>query len=253
MGEIDIRQQQEYALGALKELDEILSSNGIEYLLVAGSCLGAIRHNGFIPWDDDIDIGVFQEDYEKVALLLQNNLSEQYSWIDVDLGNCYPRFHGKLLRRGAGCIDVFPLIRTSNKNLMRRMQWIIRKISFKLYKAKIAYANKNETGKFADRIKVGLSRFVALFVSIESVMKLKTWNERLYQGKNSNYYINMYSIYSMQRELIKFEWIFPIQRHTFEEYEFPVMNDANDYLKHLYGDDYMIPQQYKDCQHEETF
>ena len=254
MGEISIQQQQKYALEALKIVDKVFKDNGIKYILLAGSCLGAVRQDGFIPWDDDIDIGVFQEDYERVKVLLSENLGKEFSWAYVDKQNKFPRFHGKVLRDGIGCLDVFPLVRTSNNGFMRRFQWIIRKYTFKTYKAKLSYRYKHEDGDFKELIKRISARFFSFFVSTKFIMKLKSWNDGLYQGKETNYCINMYSVYSLKRELIRKEWIFPIQSHIFEQCEFPVVNDTDNYLRNLYGNDYMTPKKYgKKARHDETF
>ena len=57
----------------LKVLIKVCSENGLRYFLLGGSCLGAVRHGGFIPWDDDIDVGLPREDYDKLM-----GLSDQF-------------------------------------------------------------------------------------------------------------------------------------------------------------------------------
>lgn len=63
--EMSLRETQMASLDLLKKIDEICKSNNIKYFLIYGSLLGAIRHKGFIPWDDDLDIGMLREDYNK--------------------------------------------------------------------------------------------------------------------------------------------------------------------------------------------
>ena len=57
----DLQQTQ---LEILSVIHDVFEKNQLKYFLIGGSCIGAIRHQGFIPWDDDIDIALFREDYE---------------------------------------------------------------------------------------------------------------------------------------------------------------------------------------------
>ena len=56
----------------LKEFDKFARKNNLQYFLSGGSCLGAIRHQDFIPWDDDIDVCMLREDYDRLLELVKN-------------------------------------------------------------------------------------------------------------------------------------------------------------------------------------
>ena len=64
---------QKLELDILKKIDKIFAEEGIEYFLCGGSLLGAVRHKGFIPWDDDIDIGMTRSNYNKFIEFAKSN------------------------------------------------------------------------------------------------------------------------------------------------------------------------------------
>lgn len=65
-------------LSAMKDIDEICRENGLRYYLHAGTLLGALNHKGFIPWDDDVDISMMRDDYEKFLHIIEKNYSDYY-------------------------------------------------------------------------------------------------------------------------------------------------------------------------------
>lgn len=65
-------------LDAMKDIDRICRENGLKYFLHAGTLLGAFNHKGFIPWDDDVDISLMREDYEKLLEILNRDFSHKY-------------------------------------------------------------------------------------------------------------------------------------------------------------------------------
>ena len=77
MNDCILREVQLIQLNMLLKVDEICKQNDIRYYLLDGSALGAVRHRGFIPWDDDIDVGMLRQDYEKF-LALSSKFSKNY-------------------------------------------------------------------------------------------------------------------------------------------------------------------------------
>ena len=73
MKEITQTEQKEILLDMLKYIDEICRKNNIKYFLYGGTLIGAIRHKGFIPWDDDVDICVPYNEYRKLITILKQN------------------------------------------------------------------------------------------------------------------------------------------------------------------------------------
>ena len=69
---------QETELEILIKFDEVCRESGLEYFLDAGTLLGAVRHGGFIPWDDDIDVGMPRRDYDKFLEIGQKRLGDSF-------------------------------------------------------------------------------------------------------------------------------------------------------------------------------
>ena len=87
-----LSEMQKYELEILKSFDEICKTYGLYYSLAGGSMLGAARHNGFIPWDDDIDICLPRPDYEKLLKISKSfSKSDRYQLVGFEKGNfIYP-------------------------------------------------------------------------------------------------------------------------------------------------------------------
>ena len=129
----ELRSIQHQLMDVMLELDRICQENDIPYMITGGNVLGAVRHGGFIPWDDDMDIALLKNDYRRLINVLRNYKSDLYVLqehrSDPDYINTFPKFRlkegnllGSLPQRGRlykykGCgIDIFCMTPISKFN-----------------------------------------------------------------------------------------------------------------------------------------
>jgi len=133
-----LRQLQFTLINMLKDIIYVCDKNEIEYTLGGGSVLGAVRHGGFIPWDDDIDLNMSRRDYRKFVSVFHKELSEKYILRSPQKGSNYGMAHTQIEKKGtvyrsynelsktddeAGIkIDIFIAENVADKAVLRKMQ-----------------------------------------------------------------------------------------------------------------------------------
>lgn len=136
MANYDIRPLQLHILNILLGIDAVCKKNNLRYYIMAGTMLGAIRHKGFIPWDDDIDIGMPRKDYDLLIKNAKEWLPAPYEIICAENDKGYPLPFAKiqdsnttLIERiglkylGGVYIDVFPLDGVPDNRVSQRIHF----------------------------------------------------------------------------------------------------------------------------------
>ena len=237
------------AVEALENLQEICDKHGLKLYLLAGTVLGAVRHKGMIPWDDDIDIGLKYEDWMTLRSVLTTELDSRFEYLDYENTPGFPRLFGKIVFQKQNCIDVFLIAKWTSNSFWGNVHWQIRRAAVEFYKFSLGYESPRKPNiterqiKHADRMKK-IRHFIFVltkpFCNTNSYIRLAKWNETYYERHPYDCYINLYSIYKMEKELIKKNWIENTSLVEFEGKTYTTVGDTDAYLTHLYGD-YMTP------------
>lgn len=182
MRDILFEELQDIELCILRDFDSICRKHGIKYTLVYGSMLGAVRHKGFIPWDDDIDVAMRRSDYERF-LLHVDELENNHKLIDLNLNLQYTSILPKIidtdtvLRQTKHAaekidlgvyVDLFVFDRVPDSSVMRKIVYLRSDVLQKCWSfADVAPENPKTVLGFVRSMinKTGSSRYIARFMN----------------------------------------------------------------------------------------
>ena len=234
----------------IKEVQRICDKHYIHFNMVGGTMLGAIRHKGYIPWDDDADIGFLREEYEKFREVCKKELDpEKYYIQDLRDTEGYRWGYGKLRRKDTQfirldqeempyeqgvCIDLMPFDNVPDGVLRRKIHFAICFMFRKFFWSEIG--KKTEPNIFLRCVykivnKVPMKVVVPLYQKfIDSNRHKKTGLVRILTFPTPK------GVYGYKRE-----WYTKLQKYTFDELELPGAKDYDGYLKVKYGNYMVLP------------
>lgn len=249
-----LREKQLEMLKLIKKIDGICKENNIKYCLAYGTTLGAIRHKGFIPWDDDADIHMSIEDYKKFESIWHKRYSddEEFFLQNYKTDKKYPMLLPKIRNRQIDIkekyfesmdiqegiwIDIFVVAHLSNNRLKRKFQESCIKLA-NFLNHKYFYLSGNEfVNKHHNRVKLK-----AFMLRLTPDILLKPIKRVLirasYTKKHTNYVKDI-----MEDIYLKEDYTKEIIYTQFENKELPVPKKYDRYLTEIYGD-YMTPIKY---------
>ena len=242
---MELREIQLKELEILEKTVEIFNKYNIRYILLGGSCLGAIRHKGFIPWDDDIDIGIAREDYKRVGEIFENELplnmflqihkaelEYPYNFAKITLkGTALVQDWNKHLKMHHGIyIDLFPLDNVpDNFNEFKKYYKKIHRL--KLLQS-LSYMSKYKNGEkrpFYQRMIINL---INTFYSRGKIYH-KLENEAVKYGE-TNHLANLFGAWGI-KEYMKKELFVNTITAEFENNRFNIPEKYDEYLTQMYG------------------
>lgn len=251
----ELQKLQKVEYDMLCEVDRICRKNGIHYTLYAGTVLGAVRHQGFIPWDDDADVAFLPEEYAKFAEACKTDLdTEKFFFQDHRTDAHYRWGYGKMRRNGSAfvrdgqehmnyhngiCIDVFELFYLPNHLALRKLYFFL---FFLLRKTLYSEVGKeNEENRFLRLVYKLLYR-----IPKETVFRIA---ERLRIRRPTDYVHHLFIPTKNTK--------YGIPRAVFDEYtdlrfedrQFMVMKDYEKYLKLSFKDYKQLPPAEKRVSH----
>ena len=250
MKKIELNEIKILELDILKDLDRVCRENGILYSLTSGTLIGAVRHKGFIPWDDDIDIMMTRENYDKfikvypekgkdIYKLLCHELDKEYyhqfSKI-VDLRTCVKEKKLRYINNLGIWIDIFPVDSINSKFLKLRLNKInFFQKSLKKTKGDLNVSNRNAFIKFIKK---------NFFVDKLEFWYNRTINQVKKESKKANNNLKgilLSDAPKPEKLLLEKELFNDYIYLKFENENFMAIKEYDKYLTHVYGNYMQIP------------
>ena len=236
----NLRDTQLEMVKMVAEVDKLFKENGIKYTLLGGSVLGAIRHKGFIPWDDDMDIAVWRKDFEKAENLLSNLKNYTYEFAQKHIIPDAPTGHLRLINEKypielSPNIDFFALDKVpSDKKERKKVQFMANIFHATVYRK--PPKNRGKFNKFIFTIFFGIAPNFVLDIlqnlSYKYMLNL--------QNKNYENLGNIFGAYSLKEDF-KAEIYENLTLAEFENLKLPIPKDYDFYLTQMYGDYMKLP------------
>ena len=257
MDQATLKKVQPILLDMVKEIKRVCDENGIRYFLYRGTFLGAVRHNGFIPWDDDMDVAMLREDYEKFCRIAPDKLSPEYCFQNWHTDAAYAHPFGKVRKRNTvyietKChplpengfyIDIYPIDFAPAEEAERR------KLSGKLlhlYRVKLMkcrYTPWMENDKIIWKKRLGYLLYQAAALFVSQKVLVKAYEKLALSVPEGD---TVYEQSALPKTYyFKRSWCEYLKDYPFEDTSFQGPEEYDAFLSSLYGNYMQLPPEGK--------
>lgn len=239
-------------LQIMDEIVRICEKYGIKYFLAGGSMIGAARHDGFIPWDDDIDVGMLRPDYERFVQACDTELSEPFFLQNGKNEKNYYYVHSKLRRSDTTAIrkrdwlsgiafnqgifvDIVPFDNIPDNVFLRVYHYVSLSLVGKIFK-RYVYFKGIDNPTLKNRIALLLGKILFCFTTPEKMAALDDRLLKKYSGKKTKYIGEITTNYrykKSRRERVLYDELID---HKFEDRVYKIPKRYEEILNQAYGD-----------------
>lgn len=255
---LSVEEYRKIQINVLDAIAKLCNDNGINYFLGAGTLLGAVRHKGYIPWDDDIDIILLRSEYEKLVKILKeqnefdwlgivdhNNDGYFYTFAKAVDKNTIAKQDDNLTEYGIW-VDIFPYDNLPNDE--KKSNYFLNK---GYYYRSLVMSMTTDFSSDKKGFKILIKKILNIYAKAlgkERILKKYLKLCKKYEGHDCDYVGSLFSPYRT-KERFKREWFEKSILMSFEgkQYSCPIGYDK--YLTQLYGDYMTLPPEEKRRQH----
>ena len=256
-------------LEILKDFSVVCQKHSLPYFAIYGTAIGAVRHGGFIPWDDDIDVGMLREDYNRFCKIFEQELGHKYKLLTPEMDGRYACTVTHIQKRGTKfisqvsqnlkceqCIfmDVFPFDCVAEDIKEQKKQ--AQKANFLgrlLFLAGTPYPyipyqgwKKELAGFFYNIAHYGCKMF---HITPKKIYKKYVQVATSYNGKGENKYVTSFEYTGCLKDKVRKEALFPLKLVRFEDTEIYLPANNHEFLSKVYGNYMKIPPKDKQINH----
>jgi len=253
-----LREVQNIQSHMLKELRDFCESNGIQYFLIGGTALGARRHLGFIPWDDDIDVGMLRADYETFKEKALTNFPDSYFIQTPESESTSPFPYLKIRKRNTRIVekpfqkiamhhgvylDIFPFDRVPDNWFLRKVQFGFVQFLSKLYVRKKVVPQLNQGSSIVPYFKFLLKQInyhCTKYISDRLILSFLCSAMTAFNKKSTEAYSCLFFPSFMVESFCE-DVLLPLGEAAFEGEVYPVPGKLDVYLTTHYGDFMKLP------------
>ena len=254
---VNLEQLHSVILIIADEIDRICKKNNIAYTISYGTLLGAVRHKGFIPWDDDFDIEMLREDYNRFIQACKTDLDESKFFLQTDETEKFYAFaFAKVQLKGTEIledfsknvpiqhgvfVDIFPLDNLPGNKITAKHLVKINNIIKNVIWVKCGYG----TESYKKKVSYWLLKLAGLFFSIEKLKKVRNNLLNKFNSIETDYvFVSDSSKYKRNKD-----WYYQLSDYYFEGRKYKGITNYDTYLTTLYGNYLKLPPESERCYH----
>ncbi len=253
MKKIELKEQKKIMIELLEYFDKVCRENDIKYSLIGGSLIGAIRHKGIIPWDDDIDVILLKSEYLKLIQILENMNDSRYKLLTINNCRGYnfpfpklvdkrtfvvePRLLNQIKEYGI-FIDIFSYSNTSNSEKIRIKDFKkIKLLNSMMSRTKLDFKDDGFKQNFLRLNKNILSKIIGY----RNIIKFLNNIYNKYNNVDTDYVVSNWPVYNINKEVQKSKNIIEYTDVEFENMKIMIFKNYDEILRTTFGNYMQLP------------